>query len=79
MTKKHTQRYIILPAINRKVALGAYIAAVKTAKARPDQEFREGLTTWWPTTGRDILQQFFNGVQERINAGIPYSQRGMAI
>jgi len=68
-------RVIYLPAIDRRVSLKAYVAAVKMAKANPDREFSTGLTTWWPTTGADIMQQFYEGVQERINAGIPYLQR----
>ena len=68
-------RAIHLPAIDRRVSLKAYVAAVKMAKANPDREFSHGLTTWWPTTGAEIMQQFHEGMQDRINAGIPYLQR----
>lgn len=71
-------RYISLPAINKKVPLGAYIAAVKIAKANPDKEFETGLTTWWPTTGREIVAQFYQGLEDRINQAIPAAKRGQA-
>jgi hypothetical protein len=48
---------------------------VKLEKANPDREFSTGLTTWWLTTGAEIMQQFYEGVQQRINARIPYLQR----
>ena len=69
-------RVIALPAIGKAVPLGAYVAAVRRAKAAPDAEFRHGLTTWWPTTGREIVGQFRTGMQERINQAVPYMNRG---
>jgi hypothetical protein len=72
-----TQRYINLPALGRSVPLSAYVKAVKLAKANPKAEFKTGLTCWWPCTGSEVLAQFMRGVEDRINQGIPYSQRGM--
>jgi hypothetical protein len=66
-------RTIRLPAIGRTVSLRAYIRAVKLAKANPDTEFKTGLTTWWPTTGAEIVRQFRKGMTDRINQGIPYN------
>lgn len=60
----------------RVVTLGAYVRAIKTAKANPNTTFSEGLTTWWPTTGQEIMTQFSSGLHDRINQAIPYSQRG---
>ena len=57
------------------VPLAAYLRAVKLAKANPDVQFREGLTCWWPCTGADIVRQFRQGMHDRINQAIPYSQR----
>ena len=71
-------RFITLPAINKTVPLGAYVAAIKTAKANPDQVFKTGLTTWWETTGAEIVEQFRQGMHDRITEGVPYSERGMA-
>ncbi len=68
-------RTIYLPAIDRTVSLKQYIAAVKTAKANPNACFKHGLTCWWSCTGRDIMRQFFAGVQDRINQAIPYIDR----
>ena len=70
-------RTVTIPAINRIVSLAAYIAAVKKARANPDVEFPHGFTTWWPTTGQEIMRQFMEGVHDRINQAIPYSQRGL--
>lgn len=58
------------------VSLKAYVAAIKVAKANPDTEFKSGLTTWWTTTGAEIMKQFRRGMHDRINAGIPYIERG---
>lgn len=70
-----SDRYVVV-ANGRKVPLWAYVKAVKTAKANPDTEFKTGLTTWWPTTGREVVCQFVAGVEDRINQGISYSRRG---
>ncbi len=72
------KRYITLPAINKAVPIGAYVKAIKAAKANPTMEFKTGLTTWWPTTGAEIMQQFYKGVQDRINEAVPAMQRGIA-
>ncbi len=69
-------RTISLPAVGKTVSLRAYIDGIRMAKANPDEEFRHGLTTWWPTTGRDIVRQFRAGLHDRINQGIPYRMRG---
>lgn len=68
-------RVIHLPAIDRTVPLGAYVRAVRTAKANPTTTFKTGLTTWWPTTGAEIMTQFRRGMVDRINDGVPYSRR----
>ena len=69
-------RTIYLPATDRRVSLRTYVSGVKLAKANRDREFKEGLTCWWPCTGQDIVNQFWRGVEERINQAIPYTQRG---
>jgi hypothetical protein len=74
-----SQRTIYLPAIERRVSLAAYVAAIKTAKAQPEQTFKHGLTTWWPTTGREIVAQFRDGMHDRINQAIPYRRRGRPV
>lgn len=70
-------RYINLPAIDKRVTLGQYVAGIKAAKANPDAEFKHGLTCWWPCTGREIMQQFWKGVEDRINQAIPWIERGV--
>lgn len=69
-------RMINLPAIDKRVSLKAYVAAIKLAKANPETEFKHGLTTWWATTGAEIMNQFWQGVQDRINQAVPYMNRG---
>lgn len=65
-------RIISLPAINKKVSLKNYIAGIKIAKANPDVIFPHGLACWYSCSGRDIMQQFLDGVNDRINQAIPY-------
>lgn len=72
------KRYISLPAINKSVPLRAYVAAIKTAKANPTMEFKTGLTCWWPCTGAEVMRQFYEGMTDRINQGVSYSERGAA-
>lgn len=72
-------RVINLPAIHRQVTLRAYLMAIRTAKANPEQEFKYGLTCWWPCTGAEIMRQFMEGVHDRINQGIRYADRGRQI
>jgi hypothetical protein len=69
-------RTIHLPAIDKRVPLSAYIKAIRAAKENPERTFTTGLTTWWPTTGSEVMDQFRRGMQERINEAVPYTQRG---
>jgi hypothetical protein len=71
-------RTIYLPAIDRTVTLRAYLQAVRLAKANPTATFKHGLTTWWPTTGAEVMRQFREGIWDRINQAIPYAQGGIA-
>ena len=71
------KRMITLPAIDRQVTVGQYVKAIKLAQEHPNEEFKHGLTTWWPTTGKEIMSQFRCGLNERINEAIPYSKRGL--
>jgi hypothetical protein len=70
-------RIVTLPALGRSVPLGAYVRAIKLAKAHPDITFRHGLTAWWPCTGQEIMEQFRAGMHDRINQRIPYRLRGI--
>ena len=70
-------RCIYIPGVERWVSLGAYMRAVKTAKANPDEQFKQGITCWWPCTGREIVAQFLDGVHDRINQAVPVTKRGM--
>jgi hypothetical protein len=69
-------RTIHLPALDRTVSLASYNQAIRLARDYPAAVFKTGLTTWWPTTGAEIMQQFRAGMTDRINQAIPYSQRG---
>ncbi len=68
-------RVIYLPALERRVTLGQYVQVVKKAKENLDVEFKRGLTTWWPTTGAEIVEQFRKGMNERISDAHPYMKR----
>lgn len=69
-------RTISLPAIGRRVTLAAYLQAIRTAKANPEATFRHGLSSWWPTTGAEIVEQYRHSIHDRINQGVPYTERG---
>lgn len=69
-------RVVTIPAIHRQVTIRQYVRAIQRAKAHPDTMFSHGLTTWWPTNGRDIVRQFREGMHQRINDAVPYVQRG---
>jgi hypothetical protein len=69
-------RTIYCPGIDRSVSLATYVRAVKLAKAHPHSEFQQGLTCWWSCTGSEIIEQFWQGVQDRINQAVPYVERG---
>ena len=62
-------RYITLTAVSKRVTVSAYVKAVKVARANPAAEFKHGLTTWWPTTGAEIVKQFRAGMNDRISSG----------
>ena len=70
-------KYISLPAINKRVSIKDYIAGIKQAKANPDKMFKHGLTCWWSCSGDDIMRQFMDGINERVNQAIPYCERGL--
>ena len=70
-------RVIHLPAIDKVVPVGAYVHAVKAAQANPERTFSTGFTTWWPTTGAEVMEQFRAGMMDRINEAVPYIERGL--
>ena len=72
-------RVVYVPGLDRAVPLRIYIDAVKLARTFPDMTFRTGLSSWWPTTGREIVGQFREGVHDRINQQIPYRLRGRSL
>lgn len=60
------------------VTIGQYVQAWRTVKAAPEgQEFKSSLNGWWPATREEILREFSEGVQDRINQHVPYMQRGI--
>ena len=69
-------RMFYISSYDKWVTLGQYLKAIKRAKANPKETFPRGLTSWWPTTGAEIMRQFMRGVHDRISQGIPYSERG---
>mgnify|MGYP001603976449 CR=1 FL=1 len=70
-------RMIYCPGPRKWLTAGQYVKAVKMAKAAPDTEFKCGLTCWWPVTGKEVVEQFWHGVEDRINQAVPYTERGM--
>lgn len=70
-------RTVFIEAIGKRVSLGAYVKAVKRAKANPTTEFPHTLNCWWPGTGADIRREFIAAMQHRITDGVSYSARGL--
>lgn len=73
---KASKRTIYLPAIERSVTLAEYILAVKLALRNPDLEFRTGLKSFFPVTGRELVGEFRQQIDERVNEATPYLTRG---
>jgi len=69
-------RAIYCPGPEKWIPIAAYVKGVKLAKLFPDGEFNTGISQFGPHTGLEIQEQFWEGVQDRINQGIPYTQRG---
>ena len=69
------RRMIYCPGPERWITIGHYVRGVKLAKANLDSEFKQGITCWWPCTGREIVRQFAAGMHDRINQAIPYTAR----
>lgn len=74
-TKKKPKRYVYCPGPDKWLSLGQYVIAVQFAKRHPQQSFKCGLTCWWPCSGAEIVQQFRQGLHDRINSALPYSER----
>lgn len=71
-------RAIYVTGYDKWVTISAYIKAIKQVKAAPPETiWAHGLTSWWPTSGEQIMRQFLAGVHSRINDDIPYVQRGV--
>ena len=66
-------RVIHLPAIDRTVSIATYLRAIRLAKAHPERVFNAGLSTWWPTTGKEIMEQFEDRKFKRGSQGMPVS------
>jgi hypothetical protein len=50
------------------VTLGAYVRGWKAVKAAaPGTMFKRSLCGWWPASREEILKQFSEGVNDRIN------------
>lgn len=67
---------ISLSALDRRVSIPAYIAAVRRAIAAPDATFRQGLESWWPVTGAEIRREYNRALNRRIMRHAPHYGRG---
>ena len=53
------------------VTLCAYVKAWKAVKAAPvNTMYKSTLCTWWPESREEILRQFMQGLNDRINGHI---------
>jgi hypothetical protein len=66
-------RHITIPN-GKAVPLGAYVKAWRAVKGMPfDAEITDW--QWYPTKAGFVLADMRRGMEERINAGIPYIDR----
>lgn len=65
-------RRVIGLSDNRVVHLGAYVDAwARVLTAPAGTEFAQSLTSRWPATREEILEQFRDGLHDRINRRDP--------
>lgn len=56
----------------KSIRLSTYLKAWRTLRAmteekRRNTELKDSLTTWWPVTAQECLQQYIDSVHDRIN------------
>jgi hypothetical protein len=68
-------KHVITLANGMKIPIHAYVEGIKKAKENPAATFSHGLTTWWQTTGREIMEQFREMVTDHCNRGIHVSAK----
>lgn len=61
-------QHVIRLGHGARVPVPVYLAALRTAKANPDQTFARGLRNWWPATGAEIIREYREDMHDRINA-----------
>ncbi|MCY4511642.1 MAG: hypothetical protein OXG35_32455 [Acidobacteria bacterium] len=71
------QTRCVAVAGGRAVTLRQYVAAVKMAKAQPETMFRSGLSTDYPVSGAEVVDQFREGMVDRLNQAVPRVERGL--
>ena len=64
-----------LPAVDRRVTVGQYVAAVYFAKANPSATFKHGLNCWTPASGAEIVREFRRELNDRINRDMPRGRK----
>ena len=65
--KFSTMKHYITLSGGLQVSIPDYCKGVRLAKANLNREFKRGLTCWWPCSGQDIVNQFVEGIHDRIN------------
>lgn len=63
---------ITLPATGKAMSIAHYARAIRVAREHPGEEFKHGLTTWYPCTGAQIMRQFRDGCRERMQRRMAY-------
>ena len=60
-------KHYITIATGQRIGIKAFCEGIRLAKKYPNAEFKYGLTTWYPTTGKEIMRQFRESIHDRIN------------
>ena len=58
-----------------QIPIPDYVRGIKTAIENLGTTFDHGLTGWWPCSGREIRNQFFEMVQNHCNRGLTISPK----
>jgi hypothetical protein len=67
MTTVHT----IGIAGDKQLSIPQYIKIIKTAKSNPEGIFQQSFCRWWPSTGKVIVKEWLDAIDDRINRRNP--------
>ena len=71
---KKKAKLIYCPGPDKWLTVGQYVSIIKKVKSLPlDTQYPQTFCSWAGGTGHDILREFLEGINDRINRNSPYS------